>query len=280
LRPQSTVAAVEVALRVDSSLLVRLLGFPATLLHGDTLVLDRWIWLRRRLPRPAQALRLIDVGCGSGAFTIGAARRGYRCVGLSWDARNQQVATRRAALCNATAATFEIMDVRQLGAHPGFRGVFDIAICLESIEHVIDDGKLMRDICGCLHPGGRLLLTTPNFDYRPITRDDDGPFLEIEDGRHVRRGYTRQSLARLCEDAGLAVERISYCSGFFSQKVTWLFRVLSRHHPLLGWLAVLPLRPLAPILDPLVARFTHWPYFSICLEATKPRDARGTPCLA
>ena len=35
---------------------------------------------------------LIDIGCGSGAFSIGAALRGYNSLGLSWDERNQQVA--------------------------------------------------------------------------------------------------------------------------------------------------------------------------------------------
>ena len=29
--------------------LVRALGFPATLIHGDTLVWDRWRWLKPRL---------------------------------------------------------------------------------------------------------------------------------------------------------------------------------------------------------------------------------------
>src|SRR5215831_19166903 len=86
------------------SVLVRLFGFPATLVHGDTLVLDRWRWLKRRLPQTANGEKLIDVGCGTGAFTIGAARRGYVALGLSWDERNQAEATRRAAICRADQA--------------------------------------------------------------------------------------------------------------------------------------------------------------------------------
>ena len=51
------------------SQLVKLLGFQATLIHGDTLVLDRWLWLRRQL-KPARhaSQRSLDVGCGTGAF--------------------------------------------------------------------------------------------------------------------------------------------------------------------------------------------------------------------
>ena len=35
---------------MDRSILVRWVGFPGTLVHGDPLVLDRWFWLCRHLP--------------------------------------------------------------------------------------------------------------------------------------------------------------------------------------------------------------------------------------
>src|SRR5579863_838903 len=83
------------------SILVRLFGIRATMLHWDTTVLDRWLWVSERLPRSTGNPTLCDVGCGTGAFTIGAAQRGYTAVGLSWDERNQRVARERAALCGA-----------------------------------------------------------------------------------------------------------------------------------------------------------------------------------
>ena len=131
---------------MDKSLLVRLVGFPATLIHGDTLVLDRWRWLKRRLPPTRNGERLIDVGCGTGAFSIGAAKRGYTALGLSWDERNQRVAAERAALCGVRTATFEVLDVRQLDARRDLVGQYDVAICCENIEHVLDDRKLLREI--------------------------------------------------------------------------------------------------------------------------------------
>lgn len=67
---------------MDKSLLVRLLGFPATLILGDTSVLDRWIWFKRKLPITRNGEWLIDIACRTGAFTIGAARRGYNSIGL------------------------------------------------------------------------------------------------------------------------------------------------------------------------------------------------------
>lgn len=259
---------------MNKSPLVSLFGFPATLVHGDTLVLDRWLWLRKRLPRTRHGESLIDVGCGSGAFTIGAALRGYAALGLSWDERNQLVATERAQICKARCASFEILDVRLLASRTDLRDRFDFAICAENIEHILDDAKLVRSIAACLKPGGRLLLTAPFLHYRAITVEDMGPFSLIEDGWHVRRGYTAAMLKELCEQAELIPEEISYCSGFLSQKTTSVFRLVSRLHPILGWLVTLPLRPFLPIFDPLITAALQWPSYSICLEAYKPRFAR------
>lgn len=257
-------------MKTNKSLLVSIFGFPATLIHGDTLVLDRWLWLKRRLPVTNEQLKLLDVGCGTGAFTIGAAHRGYNAIGLSWDERNQIMARERAAMCNAEAAEFEILDVRNLDERKDLTNQFDVVLCLENIEHIMNDSKLMQDMAACLKPGGRLLLTTPNFDYKAITPEDNGPFSTFEDGWHVRRGYRENDLADLCCKAKLQVKEFSYCSGFVSQKVTFVLRTISMIHPLLGWACVLPLRVLPPLLDPLLSKITPYPGYSICLEAYKP----------
>jgi SAM-dependent methyltransferase len=248
---------------------VKLFGFPATLVHGDLLVLDRWRYLCKRLPITQNGERLLDVGCGSGAFTIGAARRGYRAIGLSWDERNQQTASERARICNAPEAQFRVQDVRTLDQVSEYVAVFDVVICFETIEHILDDRKLVRDMANCLRPGGLLLVTTPNYFYRAISPSDRGPFSQIEDGWHVRRGYNKVMLLELCSQAGLQAGEISYCSGFLSQKITALMR-LSGNKPL-SWFLILPLRILPIIFDPLIAKVTGWPAFSICLLAYKSR---------
>jgi SAM-dependent methyltransferase len=251
------------------SFLVKRLGFPATLIHGDTLVLDRWLWLRKRLPI-AQGERLLDVGCGTGAFTIGAALRGYRALGLSWDERNNRVAAERAQLCRADTAEFAVCDVRTLDSRGELHERFDTVVCAECIEHILDDEKLVRDMAKCLRLGGRLLLSTPNMDFKPITPGDEGPFSQVEDGGHVRKGYSADKLRQLSSAAGLSLVGSWYCGGFVSQKVTWVLRVTSRLHWLIGWLLVLPLRALPPMLDPLLHKIIRWPYYTICVEARKP----------
>ena len=250
-------------------------GFNALLVHGDLLVVDRWRWLKKYLPITRGDEMVVDVGCGTGAFTIGAAKRGYHCVGLSWDEKNQELAAERALICKVSEISFPILDVRKLDQRVDLLGQFEFAICCENIEHIIDDHKLMKDIAALLKPGGRLLLTAPFYFYRAITPKENGPFLNIEDGRHVRRGYTSAMLTELCDDAGLMVEEFGSCSGFFAQKITALMRILKPR--IFSWGVVLPLRLLPPVLDKAIAYWCGWPDYSISLVAYKPRFKLNHP---
>ncbi|GAP97593.1 class I SAM-dependent methyltransferase [Leptolyngbya sp. NIES-2104] len=258
---------------MNKSFLVRLFGFSATLTHGDTLVLDRWNWLKKRLPKTLNGEKLIDIGCGTGAFTIGAAKLGYDALGLSWDQRNQSVAQERAQLCNAESAEFDVLDVRELHTREDLADQFDVVVCCENVEHILNDRKLFIDMAACLKPGGRLLLTTPYYHYEAITARDNGPFATVENGCHVRRGYTKTMLIELCEQAGLMLEEQTFCSGFLSQKMTYLHRLFSQLHPILAWLMLFPFRWFIPLFDQSLTNWMSYPYFSIAIEAYKPRYA-------
>jgi len=259
---------------MNRSLLVKIFGHKATLIHDDTTVMDRWLWLKKRLPKTNNSEKLIDIGCGTGSFSIGASLRGYDSLGLSWDGRNQETAKSRAMICNAKNANFEILDVRVLDTRKDLSGKFDVAICLENIEHIINDHKLINDIKMCLKPGGRLLLTTPNYHLKPLTDEHKGPFLEIEDGRHVRRGYTSKMLKELCDNANLELKEITYCTGFVSQKITKIYRLLQlcHVHPIIAWILIMPFRILPLIFDPIISKVYKYPPLSICFEACKPLE--------
>jgi len=259
---------------MNTSLLVRLFGFRGALVHSDTLVLDRWKWLKKRIPVTANGESLLDVGCGTGAFTIGAAKRGYKATGVSWNERNQSVAAQRAAYSRAKNTQFVVGDVRNLDDLNALSEHYDVVICFECVEHIINDDKLIKDISQRILPGGRLLLTTPNYLYCPIDHNDSGPFHDTETGWHVRKGYTPDMLNELCQRAGLRLSRTTYCSGYLSQKVTGLWRLSEKYmrSRVIAWAVTLPLR-LIPLLllDGLLTRFIDWPFYSICIEAYKPR---------
>ena len=178
--------------RLIKAFLSKTIGHKLHLILGDTLVLDRYFWLLKHLPETKEKKTLLDIGCGTGAFTLVAASRGYDSVGLSWDERNQAEASKSAMHAKLSSkATFEICDLRELNLHNKFNNAFDVCVNFENMEHIIDDKKLMVDIFNTLKPGGMLVFSSPYYFYKPISKSDKGPFSQEEDGGHVRRGYTK-----------------------------------------------------------------------------------------
>jgi SAM-dependent methyltransferase len=253
-----------------NDLLVRLFGWRALTFQGDPLVGDRSRWLQRHLR--AGPLRTLDAGCGNGAFSFLAARRGNTVLGLTFADFEVQKDTRRAALLGLSdRVEFRQADLRKLDELAPGIGTFDQIIALEVIEHILDDRKLVRDLAGVLKPGGRLYLSTPYKHYRRLYREY---LSETEDGGHVRWGYTPEELRAILTEAGLVVEREDFLCGVASQQVTNLMRVLDRVHPRLAWAAGLPFRPLVAV-DPILTRVTRYPWMTVGVVAVKPAAGAG-----
>lgn len=246
--------------------MLRVFGWKPLLFNGDPCVLDRWLWLRRHLRRGP--VRTFDAGCGNGAFSIYSARCGNEVVAGSFSPREQQDAQRRAQTLGVTGIDFRTLDLREIEDHRDALGSFDQIICFETVEHVIDDEGLVRSLAAMLRPGGQLLLTAPFEGHRPLYTEQRHPS-PVEDGSHVRYGYTQERLRLLAEGAGLEVVSEGFVSGVVSQKLTDLMRRLTARLGLLaGWAIVLPLRPLV-ILDAPLSRMLGYPYLSVALGGVK-----------
>jgi 2-polyprenyl-3-methyl-5-hydroxy-6-metoxy-1,4-benzoquinol methylase len=250
-----------------SDTLLRVLGWRSLLIHGDPCVLDRWLWVRRHL-RGGPA-RTFDAGCGNGAFSIYAALAGNEVVAASFSERELDDARRRAELVGASGIDFRVIDLREIERDRAELGSFDQIVCLETIEHVTDDVGLVRSLVELLAPGGRLLLSTPFDGHRPLYSEERHPG-PVEDGSHVRYGYSRDRLAQIARDAGLEVVAEDFVSGVVSQKATDLMRRLTgRFGVAVAWGLVLPLRALA-LLDAPLSRLLRYPYLSVALCGVKP----------
>ncbi len=247
--------------------LLRICGWRLLFIQGDTAVLDRWLWVRRRLREGA--VRTFDAGCGNGGFSIYAASRGNSVLAASFSAEEQDTARGRAAALGIEGVDFRLLDLRELEQARDSLGTFGQVLCLEVVEHLLDDGALLASLAQMLEPGGQLLLTTPFAGHRPLYTEDPVPS-GVEDGSHVRYGYTQEQIARLAEGAGLAVVEQSFVTGVVSQRLIDLMRRLTERFGLLpAWLAVLPLRPLV-VLDRPLSAILGYPYLCVALRAVRP----------
>lgn len=105
--------------------------------------------------RPGE--RMLDLGCGAGAFSAFAATAGAEVLGLD---------VAQAAIDRATTAhpslSFGLTEFDGPLKLPD--NSFEIVWASEVIEHVADTATWLSEIRRVLVPGGRLLLTTPAHD--------------------------------------------------------------------------------------------------------------------
>jgi ubiquinone/menaquinone biosynthesis C-methylase UbiE len=132
------------------------LGAPAVL--GASAVQKRLDAFRRHWPLHGQ--RLLDVGCGNGAYTLELARSFAEVVAV--DVEPQHLASFRHQLRESPLSAR--VDVREMSATrmhlPDDH--FDVVTAIEVIEHFDDLDASLREIARVLKPGGALCLTCPN----------------------------------------------------------------------------------------------------------------------
>jgi SAM-dependent methyltransferase len=110
--------------------------------------------LHRHLPTPSGQARLLDVGCGDGAFLAMARDCGWQCLGVEPD----PVAAER-----ARQRGLEVW-LGGLETLSGYAGRFDVITLSHVIEHVHKPVETLRACHDLLRPGGRIWIETPNLD--------------------------------------------------------------------------------------------------------------------
>ena len=109
--------------------------------------------------------RVLDVGCGEADLHV--ALRDHAAVLAGCDVHPGDVDRARAAAPAFARGNYRVADAAHL---PWENGAFDVALCLEAIEHVGDVGATLSEAARVLRPGGTLVLTCPNANF-PITYD-------------------------------------------------------------------------------------------------------------
>jgi SAM-dependent methyltransferase len=152
--------------------------------------------------------RILDAGCGSGRNMVELARRGA-VTGIEVSDASVSLARERGAGEVISGSVLEM---------PFASDSFDLATCLDVIEHLEDDLAALRELRRVVAPGGSLLVTVPAYQWLWSGHD--------EVNHHFRR-YTRSSLRRVAEEAGWTQARSTHFNSLLLP-VAVLLRVLDR----------------------------------------------------
>lgn len=175
--------------------------------HGGKLVMIDQL-LR---PHLKEGARLLEIGCGSGNLLLRAAVPGSYPVAL--DLAMASLTFVRSRLREASTgpdATRGFACTQAVGGMlPFARDSFHCVLLSEVIEHLETPMTTIREACRVLRPGGRLLVTTPN--YRSVwpvmewsvDRLNMAPRMAGE--QHITR-FTPGSLRTLLVESNLAIE--------------------------------------------------------------------------
>jgi len=85
---------------------------------------------------------------------------------------------------------------------------FNFAICIDVLEHIPDDQKVMSNIHEALKPGGYFLMHSPSI-YSEEDADGDDSFVD----EHARVGYSKGDISEKLESAGFNLTDVAYTYG-------------------------------------------------------------------
>lgn len=87
---------------------------------------------------------------------------------------------------------------------------FDAAICIDVLEHIEDDRRVIANLRHALRPGGWFLMHSPSI-YSEEDAGEEGEESFVDE--HARTGYSKEEIREKLRTAGLEPVRIAYTYG-------------------------------------------------------------------
>lgn len=217
------------------------------------------------------AIRIYDAGAGYGQYSYWLSGRNRDWSITALDVKEEQVAD-----CNAFFQRIGRPNVRfQVGDVTKFTkaDAFDLVVCVDVMEHILEDEAALRCYSTSLKKGGMLIISTPSDQGGSDVHDEsEGSFIE----EHVRDGYNIEDLKARCLRNGFSKVEARYAYGT-PGKISWR---LSMKWPLLMlntskvFFIVLPFYyllayPIAYVLNWLDVGITHSTGTGLIVKAWK-----------
>ncbi len=164
-----------------------------------------------RLPADPTAA-ILEIGCGSGATGALALDQG-RC------GRYVGVELFEAAACEARKVLNEVVtgnvETLEFNWQPAS---FDALILSEVLEHLVEPGRVLKNLSRFIRPGGLVMASSPNIAHWRVVREISAGRFNLADkgvfDRTHLRWFTPATFAAMFEDAGFRIDWVGPVTPF------------------------------------------------------------------
>ena len=172
--------------------------------------------------RPFEGLTLLDIGCGGGLIAEPMARLGFAVTGA--DAGDEAVNIAAAhAVRSRLDIRYRCAGAEELAAE---NLAFDVALCLEVVEHTADPGEFIAACARLVKPGGLLFVGTINKTLKSFALAKlaaEYILRWVPYGTHDWNRFVEpHRLHAMLEDDGL---RVLKTQGFMFDPLSWDWRM-------------------------------------------------------
>ena len=198
--------------------------------------------------------RLLDAGSGFGQYDRFILREFQNVRVKAVDVKEDYLADSRQYFekeIGEGRIHFEQEDLLQID----YEEQFDFVVCVDVLEHIKEDTKVMQNINRALQSGGYFLMHSPSI-YSEEDADGDESFVD----EHARSGYSKDDIRTKLESTGFSVTDVAYTYGpkghfawelIIKYPMLWLNKIKLWALPIMAvyYIPVLPLSLLLMALD-------------------------------
>ncbi|MFN2364685.1 MAG: class I SAM-dependent methyltransferase [Halarsenatibacteraceae bacterium] len=143
---------------------------------------------------------LLDIGCGTGGYTIEMRQEGFKPIGIDYELAMLDLARDKTA-AEDLSIEYKKLDMRDLAlfySKPYFYGVYSLGNVMVHLSNEQEISTMIKKIHQVMHPGGKLVTQIVNYDRVIDNEVDSLPTITNEEaGVEFIRNYDRKEDGRI-----------------------------------------------------------------------------------